>query len=179
VPLLGFAPKEQCPDFGLAENELKSVVCLASERRPQHHRVRQFRMGRPPHRFDRVRAFHLPIFVFSLFVRTFSFVELFHYANSPLKYLDLPRLSRLQTTNCSLTEKYQSCHRSTIYVFLHPLQIVFELQRNSHCRKQLYPRTMSGVRQILNWTCNVLVPVTSISLCHFGFESQGAYAAQI
>ncbi len=29
------------------------------------------------------------------------------------------------------------------------------------------------------WTCNGLVPVTSLALCHLCFESQGAYAAQI
>jgi hypothetical protein len=29
------------------------------------------------------------------------------------------------------------------------------------------------------WTCNGLVPVTCLSLCHPGLESQGAYAAQI
>jgi hypothetical protein len=29
------------------------------------------------------------------------------------------------------------------------------------------------------WTCNGLVPVTCLSLCHLSFESQGAYAAQI
>jgi hypothetical protein len=29
------------------------------------------------------------------------------------------------------------------------------------------------------WTCNGLVPVACLSLCHFSFESQGAYAAQI
>jgi transposase len=29
------------------------------------------------------------------------------------------------------------------------------------------------------WTCNGLVPVTCLSLCHLGLESQGAYAAQI
>ena len=29
------------------------------------------------------------------------------------------------------------------------------------------------------WTCNGLVPVTCLSLCHLRFESQGAYAAQI
>lgn len=28
------------------------------------------------------------------------------------------------------------------------------------------------------WTCNGLVPVTCLSLCHLSFESQGAYAAQ-
>ena len=30
-----------------------------------------------------------------------------------------------------------------------------------------------------NRTCNDLVPVTCLSLCHLSFESQGAYAAQI
>ncbi|ASK87221.1 acyl-CoA dehydrogenase [Sphingorhabdus sp. SMR4y] len=30
-----------------------------------------------------------------------------------------------------------------------------------------------------NWTCNGLVPVACLSLCHLSFESQGAYAAQI
>jgi Putative DNA-binding domain len=30
-----------------------------------------------------------------------------------------------------------------------------------------------------NWTCNGLVPVTCLSLCHLSFKSQGAYAAQI
>ena len=30
-----------------------------------------------------------------------------------------------------------------------------------------------------SWTCNGLVPVTCLSLCHLSFESQGAYAAQI
>ncbi len=29
------------------------------------------------------------------------------------------------------------------------------------------------------WTCNGLVPVACLSLCHLSFESQGAYAAQI
>ena len=29
------------------------------------------------------------------------------------------------------------------------------------------------------WTCNGLVPVTCLSLCHLSLESQGAYAAQI
>jgi hypothetical protein len=29
------------------------------------------------------------------------------------------------------------------------------------------------------WTCNGLVPVTCLSLCHLSFKSQGAYAAQI
>jgi hypothetical protein len=28
------------------------------------------------------------------------------------------------------------------------------------------------------WTCNGLVPVTCLSLCHLSFKSQGAYAAQ-
>jgi integrase len=31
----------------------------------------------------------------------------------------------------------------------------------------------------INWTCNGLVPVTCLSLCHLSFKSQGAYAAQI
>jgi hypothetical protein len=30
-----------------------------------------------------------------------------------------------------------------------------------------------------DWTCNGLVPVACLSLCHLSFESQGAYAAQI
>jgi hypothetical protein len=33
--------------------------------------------------------------------------------------------------------------------------------------------------QLSSWTCNGLVPVTCLSLCHLSFESQGAYAAQI
>ena len=37
----------------------------------------------------------------------------------------------------------------------------------------------SAPSRVWNWTCNGLVPVTCLSLCHLSFESQGAYAAQI
>ncbi len=35
------------------------------------------------------------------------------------------------------------------------------------------------LRVAAQWTCNGLVPVACLSLCHLSFESQGAYAAQI
>jgi len=36
-----------------------------------------------------------------------------------------------------------------------------------------------GVSTHSLWTCNGMVPVACLSLCHLSFESQGAYAAQI
>jgi hypothetical protein len=37
---------------------------------------------------------------------------------------------------------------------------------------------LSGV-SLPVWTCNGLVPVACLSLCHLSLESQGAYAAQM
>jgi hypothetical protein len=31
----------------------------------------------------------------------------------------------------------------------------------------------------MDWTCNGLVPITYMSLCHLSFESQGAYAVEL
>ena len=37
----------------------------------------------------------------------------------------------------------------------------------------------TSMAAVSGWTCNGLVPVTCLSLCHPGFESQGTDTAQI
>jgi hypothetical protein len=55
-----------------------------------------------------------------------------------------------------------------------------EANRNDPERLALIlPGADAPVRPTHWWTCNGLVPVTCLSLCHLSFESQGAYAAQI
>jgi len=42
-----------------------------------------------------------------------------------------------------------------------------------------YAALLGEERAQMVWTCNGMVPVACLSLCHLSFESQGAYAAQI